>query len=146
MQNEIEAQFLDINKDKIRQKLKALGTKLIEPEVLMKRVVFSLSDHSYARVRDEGDKIVMTYKNVLDENSILGTKEVNIVVNDYENAIRQPPNLAPSAQPIVIITASTNPSSTTKPPKSTSKWNHQHGLESPSNKQARPPLFDEELI
>lgn len=87
MDNEIEAQFLDIDKDIIRTKLKKLGAELVKPEVLMKRVVFSLDDHSYARVRDEGDKIVMTYKNVLDENSILGTKEVNVVVDNYDNAI-----------------------------------------------------------
>ena len=43
--------------------------------------------HSFARVRDEGDKIVMTYKNVSDDHSILGTKEVNIEVNDYNDAI-----------------------------------------------------------
>ena len=87
MNNEIEAQFLDINKDGIRTTLKKLGAKLVKPEVLMKRVVFSLDKHSYARVRDEGDKIVMTYKNVLDQNSILGTKEINVVVDNYDNAV-----------------------------------------------------------
>lgn len=87
MNNEIEAQFLDINKDKIREKLSDIGAKLIKPEVLMKRTVFYTGDHSFARVRDEGDKIVMTYKNVLDDNSILGTKEVNVIVNNYNDAI-----------------------------------------------------------
>ena len=29
----------------------------------------------------------MTYKNVSDDNSILGTKEVNVIVNDYNDAI-----------------------------------------------------------
>ena len=87
MNNEIEAQFLDINKDKMREKLSEIGAKLIKPEVLMKRTVFYTGDHSFARVRDEGDKIVMTYKNVLDDNSILGTKEVNVIVNNYNDAI-----------------------------------------------------------
>ncbi len=87
MNNEIEAQFLDINKDKVRAKLKEIGAKLVKPEVLMKRVVFYTGEHSFARVRDEGDKIVMTYKNVSDDNSILGTKEVNVNVNDYDDAI-----------------------------------------------------------
>lgn len=87
MNNEIEAQFLDIDKDEIRAKLKNIGAKLEKPEVLMKRVVFYTGKHSFARVRDEGDKVVMTYKNVNDDNSILGTKEVNIDVNDYGNAI-----------------------------------------------------------
>ena len=87
MKNEIEAQFLDINKDEIRAKLKDAGATLEKPEVLMKRTVFYTGEHSFARVRDEGDKIVMTYKNVSDDNSILGTKEVNIIVNDYDDAI-----------------------------------------------------------
>ena len=87
MNNEIEAQFLDINKNDIRKKLTNIGAKLIKPEILMKRVVFYTGDHSFARVRDEGDKIVMTYKNVSDDTSILGTKEVNLIVNDYDGAI-----------------------------------------------------------
>lgn len=87
MNNEIEAQFLDINKGYIRSKLKELGAKLEKPETLMRRVVFYTGEHSFARVRDEGDKIVMTYKNVNDDYSILGTKEVNVEVNDYDSAI-----------------------------------------------------------
>ena len=87
MDNEIEAQFLNINKDEIREKLKTINATLAKPEVLMKRTVFYTGKHSFARVRDEGDKIVMTYKNVEDDNSILGTKEVNITVDNYDNAI-----------------------------------------------------------
>ncbi|MBQ3310145.1 class IV adenylate cyclase [Candidatus Saccharibacteria bacterium] len=87
MQNEIEAQFLDVNKTTIRQKLKSIGAKLEKPEVLMRRTVFYTGDHSFARVRDEGDKIVMTYKNVSDNHSILGTKEVNVCVDNYDDAI-----------------------------------------------------------
>ena len=87
MKNEIEAQFLDINTDDIRAKLKEIGAELKKPEVLMRRVVFNTGEHSFARVRDEGGEIVMTYKNVSDDSSILGTKEVNLKVNDYSDAI-----------------------------------------------------------
>lgn len=87
MNNEIEAQFLDIDKTKIQDQLKRLGATLVKPEILMKRTVFNLGKHSFARVRDEGDKIVMTYKNVSDSNSILGTKEVNVEVDNYDNAV-----------------------------------------------------------
>lgn len=87
MKNEIEAKFLDINKDVVRSKLKEMGAKLEKPEVLMRRVVFDLGKDAFARVRDEGDKIVMTYKHVGDTASILGTKEVNVEVENYENAI-----------------------------------------------------------
>ena len=88
MNNEIEAQFLDIDKDEIRKKLAGIGAKLVKPEVLMKRIVFDTGPHSFARVRDEGGgKIVMTYKNVADDKSIMGTKEVNVVIDDYENGV-----------------------------------------------------------
>ena len=88
MNNEIEAQFLDIDKNEIREKLKEVGAKLVKPEVLMRRVVFDTGPNTFARVRDEGEgKIVMTYRNVADENSILGTKEVNVVIDNYENGI-----------------------------------------------------------
>ena len=88
MNNEIEAQFIDINKDEVRAKLKELGAVCVKPEVLMRRTVFYTGEHSFARVRDEGaGKIVMTYKNVSDEHSILGTKEVNLVIDNYEDGI-----------------------------------------------------------
>ena len=87
MNNEIEAQFLDVDKDAIRSKLKEIGAKLEKPEVLMRRIVFDLGKHAFARVRDEGDKIVMTYKNISDDKSIMGTKEVNVEVGNYDDAI-----------------------------------------------------------
>jgi adenylate cyclase class 2 len=88
MNNEIEAQFLDIDKESIRKKLKDNHAVLKKPEVLMKRTVFYTGNaHSFARVRDEGDKIVMTYKYVSDDHSILGTKEVNVVVDKYDDAV-----------------------------------------------------------
>lgn len=87
MKNEIEAQFLDIDKEAMRIRLKEIGAKLEKPEVLMRRVVFYTGEHSFARVRDEGDKIIMTYKNISDKNSILGTKEVNVEASSYDDAI-----------------------------------------------------------
>ena len=87
MNNEIEAQFLDINKDELRVKLKEVGATLVKPETMMRRTVFYTDEHSFARVRDEGDKIVMTYKYFNDDHSILGIKEVNVKVDDYDNAI-----------------------------------------------------------
>lgn len=87
MQNEIEAQFLDINKDEMRQKLKAAGGVCLQPEISMKRTIFDAGPNQFVRVRDEGKKIVMTYKNVENDKDILGTREVNIVVDDYDRAV-----------------------------------------------------------
>lgn len=88
MNNEIEASFLDIDKDDLREKLKAAGAECVEPEIIMRRTVFDSGPHSFARVRDEGDKIVMTYKNFEDEDSIMGVKEVNLIVNNYDDAVK----------------------------------------------------------
>ena len=89
MKPEIEAVFLDINKGKIRTKLESLGARLITPERKMIRTVFHLSPdpgNCFARVRDEGDKIVMTYKEFYD-NSATGVKEINLTVNSYNDAV-----------------------------------------------------------
>ena len=85
MKLEIEAVFCDIDKATLRDKLKTLGATLKIPERKMIRTVFHLPDerpHSFVRVRDEGDKIVLTFKEVHD-GIATGTKEINIVVNDY---------------------------------------------------------------
>ena len=87
MNNEIEAKFLNVNKDEIRRKLTDNGAKLERPETLMRRKVFYTGPHSFARVRDEGDRIVMTYKNFEDEDSIMGVKEVNLVVESFDDAV-----------------------------------------------------------
>ena len=86
MKPEIEAVFLDIDKEELRKKLKKLGAELIAKERKMKRVVFDQGEHAFARVRDEGDKIVATYKR-FDDHSITGAKEVNVVVDDYDRMI-----------------------------------------------------------
>lgn len=86
MNLEIEATFIEIDKANLRAKIKALGGKLFQPEILMRRVVFDTGEHSFVRVRDEGNKIVMTYK-CHHNNSLLGTEEINVAVDDYNSAI-----------------------------------------------------------
>ena len=89
MKLEIEAVFLDIDKELIRAKLQSHGAKLIAPERKMVRTVFHLSPdpgNCFARVRDEGDKIVVTYKEFHD-SSATGVKEINLIVDDYGNAV-----------------------------------------------------------
>ena len=91
MQTEIEAKFPNINVDTLRVALKKLGATCIHPEVLMKRKTFDRPNKvidkifDWVRVRDEGDKITMSYKR-LDDRTLHGTKEVNITVDDFENS------------------------------------------------------------
>lgn len=87
MENEIEAQFLDIDKAALRERLRTAGGTCTRPEMKMRRVIFGAGPHQFIRVRDEGDKVVMTYKNVENDQDILGTREVNVVVDDYERAV-----------------------------------------------------------
>ncbi len=86
MNLEIEATFLEIDKAELRTKLEAIGAQLVRPEILMRRVVFDVSKHAFARVRDEGDRIMLTYKNHHD-NTLTGTEEINVEVSDYDATI-----------------------------------------------------------
>lgn len=86
MNLEIEATFVDIDKTKLRAKLKSLGAKLIQPEILMRKIVFGISHTSFARVRDEGNRITLTYKNHFSQD-ITGTEEINVEVSNYEDTI-----------------------------------------------------------
>ncbi|NQV88408.1 MAG: CYTH domain-containing protein [Parcubacteria group bacterium] len=89
MQTEIEAKFLDIDSKDLRNKLKDIGARLIYSERLMKRKVFDFADNrlrkigGWVRVRDEGDKITLSYKQ-LNDRTLHGTKEINVVVDDFE--------------------------------------------------------------
>lgn len=87
MQTEIEAKFTDIDMDAMRAKLKELGATLVYPERLMKRINYDYKQggNAWVRVRDEGDKVTMTYKRVLDR-SLHGTQEVNLVVDNFDRA------------------------------------------------------------
>jgi len=88
METEIEAKFLDIDPAGIREKLRTLGADLVHPEILMKRKVFehpTKKQRDWFRVRDEGDKITMSYKRVFDR-TVHGTKEVTVEVSDFDDA------------------------------------------------------------
>ena len=87
---EYEAKFTNIDKDNIREKLKAFGVSLIKPEFLQKRVVFNLpTGHEiqggWLRVRDEVDKITMSLK-VVDGSRIEDQKEICLNVDSFEEA------------------------------------------------------------
>ncbi|MDO4978595.1 MAG: CYTH domain-containing protein [Candidatus Saccharibacteria bacterium] len=83
---EIEATFTGIDKDLYREKLKSVGATLKQKELLMRRVVFDVSEHEFARVRDEGNCITMSYKHQ-DSHSLSGMQEVCVKVDSYDEAI-----------------------------------------------------------
>ena len=86
MKPEVEATFINIDPDALRAKLRSAGATLILPETLMNRTIFDTGEHSFLRVRNEGNKITITYKRV-DELSLSGSKEINLDINNYDAAI-----------------------------------------------------------
>jgi adenylate cyclase class 2 len=91
MQTEIEAKFLDIKLDELRAILRTHGAMRIHEERLMKRKVFDKQDGElrkmggWIRVRDEGDKVTLSYKQ-LNDRTLHGTKEVSLDVSNFETA------------------------------------------------------------
>lgn len=90
MDTEYEATFVNINKENIRKKLKEVGANLIKPEFLQKRVVFNLpkgfDGYSWLRVRDEEDKITMSFK-IVNGDKIENQKEINLIIDDFKKGI-----------------------------------------------------------
>lgn len=90
MKTEIEAKYLSIDPNEIRKKLQDVGATCKQPMQLMRRVIFSSATmnekHAFLRVRDEGHRITMTYKQ-FDDMSLTGAKEIECTVSDYDDAI-----------------------------------------------------------
>jgi adenylate cyclase class 2 len=90
MNTEIEAKFLRVNPDDIRKRLEKVGAVCKQPMMTMRRVVFDndfmKKKSSFVRVRDEGYRIAVTYKQY-DEMSLTGAKEIEFSVDNYDAAI-----------------------------------------------------------
>lgn len=90
---EIEVKFLNINTTEIENKLNKLGAKKIF-EKLYRRKVFDYPDlrldknNSWIRLRDERDKITLTYKQRQGVNSTssgdTSMEEIEIIVDNFE--------------------------------------------------------------
>lgn len=91
MKAEIEAKFLDADFDGVRERLKALGAVCEQPMRLMRRVAIDnefmrTEKDSFLRVRDEGHRVTMTYKQ-FDNLSVDGAKEIEVEVSDFEATV-----------------------------------------------------------
>lgn len=92
MHTEIEAKFLHVDHEQIRAKLRTLGATCEQPMRLMRRKNYDFPDQSlsnrfngWVRVRDEGDKITLSYKQ-MNDRTLLGTKEVQVTVGSFDAA------------------------------------------------------------
>ena len=93
MQQEIEVKFLNVDFDDVRARLKKLGAVCEQPMRLMRRVVIDYPDRkmqatgdSWVRVRDEGDKVTLTFKKTT-EHEFGGAHEIETTVGDYQKTI-----------------------------------------------------------
>ncbi len=92
MHTEVEAKFPNIDADALREKLRSAGAILEFPEVLMRRRNFDYEDRRleksgrWIRLRDESNKVTLTFKQ-LNDRTLHGTKEVEVVVNDFDKTL-----------------------------------------------------------
>jgi adenylate cyclase, class 2 len=91
METEYEAKFLNVDKDEVRTRLRRAGAVLARPEFLQRRKVLDLPTSTrekglWLRVRDEGDKITMSWKSQ-QGTAIHDQKEISVTVDDFDNAV-----------------------------------------------------------
>ena len=91
MKAEIEVKFLDVSHDEMRDKLKSLGAVCEQAMRVMRRVAIEnefmrTGKDSFLRVRDEGHRVTMTYKQ-FDSLSVDGAKEIEVEVSDYDATV-----------------------------------------------------------
>jgi len=93
MKTELEVKFTHIDIEAIRQALKAAGATLEQPMRLMKRALIEEphheAEHAFIRVRDEGDKITLTFKRRDDPaaSTIDSVKELEVEVSDFDKTV-----------------------------------------------------------
>lgn len=91
MKTEIEATFLDVSHDLLRSKLMSQGGRLMSKEIEIRRTIYDYSDlrldkqAAWIRVRDEGGKVTMCFKQRQSE-TIDGMKEIEFEVPSYTDA------------------------------------------------------------
>ncbi len=94
MQTEIEAKFANIDIEAIRSALETVGAVCEQPMRLMKRALIEEPHHAaenaFIRIRDEGDKVTLTFKRRADPaaNSIDSVKELEVEVSDFSKTVQ----------------------------------------------------------
>ena len=82
---EYEVRVLEINVDEIKSKLESLGA-ILQEDVTQKRYVYDFNPvdpNKWIRLRTNGTKTTLTIKQI-ESSNIDGTKEMEIVVEDFD--------------------------------------------------------------
>lgn len=90
MKTEIEVKFLNVDFTVLRTRLQEIGATCEMPMRAMRRSIIETEElrakNAFVRVRDEGDKVTLTYKQ-FDENSLTGAKEIETIVSNFEQTV-----------------------------------------------------------
>lgn len=90
MKTEIEVKFLDADFSMLRQRLEELGATCEMPMRSMRRAIIETealrAKNAFVRIRDEGNKVTLTYKQ-FNEDSLTGTKEIETIVDDFDTTV-----------------------------------------------------------
>ena len=84
---EYEVRVLEIDAEEMKKKLESLGATLVE-DVFQKRYVYDFNPvepNKWIRLRTNGTTTTLTIKNV-ESSNIDGTKELEVVVDDFDAA------------------------------------------------------------
>lgn len=93
MKTEIEVKFVDVVIDEVRARLEAAGAVCEHPMRLMKRALIEepqhAAEHSFLRVRDEGDKVTLTFKRRADPHAptIDSVAEIEVTVSSFDDTV-----------------------------------------------------------
>ena len=92
MKQEIEATYLSVEKDAVRDSLRSHNFILVTPEYTMRRKTFDFSEiapglNKWGRVRQESDKVTLTIKEVRG-GGINDTYECELIVDDFDTPIK----------------------------------------------------------
>lgn len=86
---ETELKFLEIDRIEIEKNLKQIGAKKVFNR-MFNVILFDYPDNSitkkgaYLRLRDEGDKILLTYKKPVTNHKVKITDEIETAVKDFD--------------------------------------------------------------
>jgi len=88
MKDELEAKFLEVDKNSLRGKLRVLGASCESEERIMRRVVFESKflqeKRAWLRVRDEGNVTKLTLKQSSNATGISRIQEAEVTVGSFD--------------------------------------------------------------
>jgi adenylate cyclase class 2 len=93
MNTELEVKFANVNVEQIRESLRRAGAVCEQPMRLMRRALIEephhQAEHSFVRIRDEGDKVTLTFKRRADAaaSKIDSVKEIEVQVSDFDTTV-----------------------------------------------------------